>query len=91
MFLTNMPHPEDVRLSFANAIQLDVIPDEEDLRHYVHDRLVNNIATKRLIDRSSTLDVEDIVGSLVDSTEGVYDSPQQAPPVPPSMRFLICL
>jgi hypothetical protein len=71
MFLTSRPHPADVRLSFSDAIQLDVIPDAKDLRHYVHDRLVNNFATQRIINRSGALSVEDVVASIVESTEGM--------------------
>jgi hypothetical protein len=71
IFLTSRPHPADVRISFTDAIQLDLIPHEIDLKRYVRERLIGNVVTKRLIDNSETLNMENVVSALVTSAEGM--------------------
>ncbi|KAF8246873.1 hypothetical protein K440DRAFT_630440 [Wilcoxina mikolae CBS 423.85] len=35
IFLTSRPHPADVRESFADALQLQLTPKQDDLRRYI--------------------------------------------------------
>jgi hypothetical protein len=69
IFLTSRPHPADVRVSFAEAIQLELIPHQNDLRGYVQDKIMANLNTKLLIEKSKTLHLEGIISALVTSAE----------------------
>ena len=71
IFMTSRPHPADVRESFDSAIQLDIIPDQNDLRRYIQGKLSANVKIMEIINNSISLKLEDIVSALVTSTEGM--------------------
>lgn len=72
LFLTSRPHPADVRISFADSIQLELTPHTDDLKKYIAQKLAGNTCTYRLIEASRSLDMEDVISALVASAEGMY-------------------
>jgi hypothetical protein len=71
IFLTSRSHPADVRESFADSLQLQLTPHQDDLRHYIFGKLNTSARTKRLIESSRTIVLEDVVSTLVASAEGM--------------------
>jgi hypothetical protein len=73
IFLTSRPHPADVRISFAEALQLELIPHPNDLHGYVRDRILANLNTRHLLENSATLQFEDLVSVLIASADKMYE------------------
>jgi len=72
IFLTSRPHPADVRVSFANAIQLELTPHHNDLQGYIQEKINRSTGAKYLIESSKTLKFENVISALIASAEGMY-------------------
>ena len=70
-FLTSRPHPADVRESFCDAIQIDIIPDPKDLALHVRNTLDRSVKFLKVIRGSHRVNLESIVSTLVSSAEGM--------------------
>ena len=68
IFLTSRPHPADVRESFSRAMQIELMPHQEDLRAHVQKQL--DVCSRFKKTRES-LDLEYIVSTIVASAEGM--------------------
>jgi Cdc6-like AAA superfamily ATPase len=71
IFLTSRPHPEDVRCSFDAAIQLELTPHYGDLRGYVEERITASPKTKKMIENSQSLQLENVITAVASSAEGM--------------------
>jgi hypothetical protein len=71
LFLTSRPHSEDVRSTFRDAVQMDVVPDKQDVRLYAKERLAASARTVKIINASNKLDMDMIVDIVADNMDGM--------------------
>lgn len=71
IFLTSRPCPVDNFSSFSDAIHLDLVPDQNDLRAYIRRKLDMSRITIGLIESSKTIGQEDVISRLLSSVDGM--------------------
>lgn len=74
IFLTSPPYPVDVRDSYSTAIQLDITPQNQDLELHVAN-LLNSSSKFCKVVHSNSMDLKDILPTIVSSAEGIWVAP----------------
>ncbi|KAI5816118.1 hypothetical protein BZA77DRAFT_369074 [Pyronema omphalodes] len=72
LFLTSRPHSEDVRSTFQDAVQMDVVPDIGDVRLYAKERLAASARTVRIVNESEKLNMDMIIDTVADNMDGMF-------------------
>lgn len=71
LFLTTRPHPADIQESFWDASVVELIPESNDVRRYVEERLSEDTRFKRVIESATDDIYNEIVATIVDATAGM--------------------
>ena len=72
LFLTTRPHPADVLESFSEASIIELVPNKNEMRLYVEERLSKNYRFQNVIRKVANKNLQQrAVTTIVDSSAGV--------------------
>lgn len=72
IFLTSRPHPEDVRVAFADAIQLYITPHQEDLDAYVRQILCKSVRFNKAMGSAKGYNINKVTSAIISSADGMW-------------------
>lgn len=72
IFLTSRPHPEDVRVTFPDAILFDITPHQEDLDAYVRQILFKSARFNKAMGSAKGYDINKVTSEIASSADGMW-------------------
>lgn len=69
LFITSRPYPEDIQLSFENAVKLEILAQVEDIGVYIRQKIEDNPRARRLVRKEGC--EEKIISELTDCAKGM--------------------